>query len=125
MQFLTIALVLSVSGLVSNAVRAQSLFGRGNQDQRCFTAGATPGYTPGYSLKASFKTGDDVRGTPLVLPDGTVVIASIDHFIYFLRPNGTLRSKFKTQAGVQASAALGKNGSVIIGSGDGNARDRL
>jgi outer membrane protein assembly factor BamB len=93
------------------------LFGRGSQDKRCFTPGGGPLKA---RVKLKFQAGEEVRTQPLILPDGSVVVGSIDHKIYFINPDGTEKTHYQTKAGNNSTPAMGQNGWVYIGSGDGH-----
>jgi len=108
---------LLIGALIFSATMAHATYGRGNQDQRCFKHSSQP-VTP--KVIASFKSDDDVRSEPLILPDGRVVIGSVDHSIYFLNADATVAKKYTTPAGVNCSAALTHDNKVVIGAGDGN-----
>ena len=51
--------------------------------------------------------------------DGTVYVGSQDSNIYALKPDGSLRWKFKTNDMVGSSPAIGEDGTIYIGSSDG------
>ena len=72
------------------------------------------------SKKASFKTGGNVKSSPSVMQDGTIVVGSGDGKIYFLNPDGTKKSSFQTGGAVGGKPLVAKDGTVVVGSSDGN-----
>ncbi len=74
--------------------------------------------SPQGTLAWSFKTGDIIRSTPVVVGD-TVYVGSNDHNMYALNAaTGQVRWIFETGSWVQSSAAV-VNGIVYFGSNDG------
>lgn len=65
------------------------------------------------------RVGAPVYGAPLVLEDGAVVVGAGDGRVRAFGPDGTLRWTFATHDEVRATAALGRDGTVIVGSDDG------
>lgn len=72
------------------------------------------------TLKWSFSTGDSVRSSPAISPDGTIYIGSGDKNLYALNPDGTLKWTGVTQGSVYTSPAIADDGTVYVASHDGN-----
>jgi outer membrane protein assembly factor BamB len=68
----------------------------------------------------TFKTDGRIYSTPVVTKDSTIVFGSNDKHVYFLGPNGKLKTKFKTGKKIHASPSILKNGHITIGSYDKN-----
>ena len=92
----SIALLLTVNGNSLPAGLGQS------QDDRCFKA---RDITTLYKVQeqAKFNTGSKVYSSPTIAKDGTVVVGAEDGYVYFLRPDGTKRARFKTRGRVISS----------------------
>ena len=56
--------------------------------------------------------------SPAIAPDGTAYVGSTDHFLYALKPDGTVKWKFETGGDLSASPAIGSDGTIYIGSAD-------
>ncbi|MGC9348867.1 MAG: PQQ-binding-like beta-propeller repeat protein [Anaerolineae bacterium] len=72
-----------------------------------------------------FQTSKGVFSTPVIDREGTIFVGSADHDFYALRPNGSLKWRFKTGEIIDSAAALPDAGdeappTVVIPSGDGN-----
>ena len=65
--------------------------------------------------KWSFNTGDFIFGAPAIGSDGTVYVASNDHYLYAINPNGSQRWKFDMGYGAYGSPAIGTDGAIYIG----------
>ena len=46
------------------------------------------------------------------------MVGSHDGYVYFLRPDGTEKAKFKTGGRVHSSPTIAKDGTVVVGSYD-------
>ena len=56
--------------------------------------------------------------SPAIAPDGTIYVGAVDHFLYALNPNGTVKWKYETGNSLYASPAIGSDGTIYIGSED-------
>jgi outer membrane protein assembly factor BamB len=74
----------------------------------------------GRSTRAwTYATGGEVRSSPAIAVDGTVIVGSDDGYVYaFFGVTGALRWVFPTAGPVRSSAAIGAGGVVYIGSDD-------
>ena len=70
-----------------------------------------------FSLLWSYKTGSDVKSSPVVC-DNSIFVGSTDGNIYALTTAGKLLWKYHTVAGVEAPP-LYSNGIVVVGAMDG------
>lgn len=55
---------------------------------------------------------------PTVGQDGTIYFGSIDHKLYAVNPNGTLKWSFETAGEIRSAPAIGQDGSLYFGSFD-------
>jgi len=46
-------------------------------------------------LKWKFKTRGDVESSPVIAQNGTIYVGSLDHYLYAINPNGSLKWKFR------------------------------
>ena len=65
--------------------------------------------------KWSFNTGDFIFGAPAIGSDGTVYVASNDHYVYAINPDGSQKWKFDMGYGAYGSPAIGTDGTIYIG----------
>jgi outer membrane protein assembly factor BamB len=65
------------------------------------------------------RVGAPVYGGPLVLEDGGVVVGARDGHVRAFGPDGVLRWDVATRDEVRATPALGRDGTVVVGSDDG------
>ncbi len=65
--------------------------------------------------KWSFSTGDFIFGAPAIASDGTIYVASNDHFLYALNADGSQKWKFDMGYGAYGSPAIGADGTIYIG----------
>jgi outer membrane protein assembly factor BamB len=72
-----------------------------------------------FALAWSVETGGG-PSSPAISEDGTVYVGSLDHGVYAVGPDGTLRWRFETGWAVPWAPAIGSDGTIYIGSGDGN-----
>src|SRR5438093_50389 len=76
--------------------------------------------TPAENLKWVYATGDTIRSSPAIGPDGTIFFGSEDSYFYALNANGTLRWRAATGAQIKyCSPAVSAGGIVYFGSYDG------
>ncbi len=73
---------------------------------------STPSGTAGPVITPTFIS------SPAIAPDGTVYVGAIDHFLYALKPDGTVKWKYETGNSLFASPAIGSDGTIYIGSED-------
>ncbi|MCS6798370.1 MAG: PQQ-binding-like beta-propeller repeat protein [Myxococcota bacterium] len=66
-------------------------------------------------LELRFRTGDRIESTPAVLPDGLVAVGSMDRFLYFVRPDGTLHCRQDVGELVGSTSATSDGRGVVIG----------
>ncbi|MCX6116672.1 MAG: PQQ-binding-like beta-propeller repeat protein [Proteobacteria bacterium] len=62
-----------------------------------------------------FKTDSEVWSTPAILNDGTVVVASLNGFVYWLK-DGKELFKFEIGGLVKSSPAIMNDGTIVVGS---------
>ena len=79
-----------------------------------FSTSANPGHE-----KWTF-TADNVLAYPVIGADGTVYAGSIDHDLWAVNSDGSLKWKFATGNYITGSPAIGADGTIYIGSQDGN-----
>lgn len=107
-------LALSACGQPANS--GWSRF-RGNN----LSNGVSPGSQTISALLWSSSTSGAVNSSPVVGPDGTVYVGSLDNSIYaFNGVSGAKKWSFATGSGIIGSAAVGGDGTVYIGSTDDN-----
>ncbi|MEP0813615.1 MAG: PQQ-binding-like beta-propeller repeat protein [bacterium] len=70
------------------------------------------------SFAYSYPTGNQVRSSPVIGPDGSVYFGSEDHKLYALWPSGAFKWSFTTGARVESSPAIGPDGTIYVGSSD-------
>ena len=71
------------------------------------------------TVKWEYSTGI-ILSCPAIGPDGTIYIGSMDHNLYAIRPDGTLKWKFLTYSVIDSSPAIGPDGTIYVGSWDHN-----
>jgi len=59
-----------------------------------------------------------VRSCPAIGTDGTIYVGSHDHYLYAIKPDGTLKWKYETGSGVDSSPVIGEDGTIYVGSDD-------
>ncbi len=69
--------------------------------------------------KWALSTGEWIRSSPAVGPDGTVYVGGDDGYLHAVRSNGSKKWSFETDDWVRSSPAVGSDGTVYIGSQDG------
>ena len=74
----------------------------------------------GVDLKVKHEIGFRVSSSPVIAPDGTVVVGSWDGNIYFFNLRGDLKATYPTDAIVSSSPTIAPDGTVVAGSFDGN-----
>lgn len=112
-----VSISLALMQISVNPVWAQ--YGRGSQDARCLKEIAYEYYEI-KKPKIIAKIGEQaIISMPAIMKDGTIVIGSDDHNVYFLNPNGKLKTKFETDDIVRSSPAIMNDGTVVVGSWDG------
>jgi outer membrane protein assembly factor BamB len=68
-----------------------------------------------------FLTGGEIESSAAVDPDdGTIYIGSDDSYVWAINPNGTKKWRFRTNGNVESSPIIDVDGTVYIGSLDGN-----
>ena len=72
--------------------------------------------TPG-TLKWKLKI-DCCISSPAIGSDGTIYVGSLDHYLYAIYPNGSLKWKFKTGSYIKSPPVIGSDGTVYVGSVD-------
>ncbi|MCL6519331.1 MAG: PQQ-binding-like beta-propeller repeat protein [Armatimonadetes bacterium] len=66
-----------------------------------------------------FETGSDIRSSPAVTADGTIIFSTFDGYVWALNSNGTKKWHFLMRGSGYSSPAIAADGSVVIGSFDG------
>jgi outer membrane protein assembly factor BamB len=79
-----------------------------------FSTSANPG------LEKWAFAADNVLAYPVIGADGTIYAGSIDHDLYAVNPDGSLKWKFATGNYITGSPAIGADGTIYTGSQDGN-----
>ena len=59
-----------------------------------------------------------LKDAPVIGPDRTVYIGSLDGFLYAVNPDGTMRWQFKATAGILCSPVIGGDGCINFASGN-------
>jgi outer membrane protein assembly factor BamB len=77
------------------------------------------GPTRPVSARFTYRTGSRIYASPVVAPDGTVLIGSLDQSLTAITPEGTLRWRYSGTGKYYASALVTPQGDVIAGSVDG------
>ncbi|MFW6085903.1 MAG: PQQ-binding-like beta-propeller repeat protein, partial [Myxococcota bacterium] len=81
------------------------------------TEHAGPATAP--KLRWSHRTGARIFASPVLAPDGTVLVGSLDHSFNAVAPDGTLRWRYTAGAKIYGSAAIAGDGTIYVGSDDG------
>jgi outer membrane protein assembly factor BamB len=68
------------------------------------------------ALKWKYKTGGNVRSSPVIDSEGTIYVGSDDYYAYALNPDGTLKWKYNTRDAVYSSPIVGIDGTVYFAS---------
>lgn len=68
--------------------------------------------------KWEFITGDIIRSSPAIGPDGTIYVGSDDHKLYAINPDGTKKWEFITENWIESSPTIGADGTIYIESYD-------
>lgn len=79
--------------------------------------GALFAIDPNGEIVWEYQTAYDIRSSPAVNADGTVVIGVMDGFVYAFNPDGTKKWQFLTSAsasGIYGSPAIAADGSVVV-----------
>ncbi len=76
-------------------------------------------HTADGSVVRRIATGSPAYGGVLVLDDGTAVLGGRDGHVRSYDANGALRWDFTTRDEIHATPALGRDGTIVIGSDDG------
>ena len=79
-------------------------------------------FNPNTSLKTAFRSknnsASNFYSTPIVTPDGTVVVTSLfSEYIYFLDTNGNLIKELSISDLIYSSPTLAPDGTVLISGG--------
>ena len=67
------------------------------------------------TLKWTFDTGDFIYNAPAIGSDGTIYVASNDHYLYAVNPDGSQKWKFDLGYGAYGAPAIGPDGTIYIG----------
>lgn len=67
-------------------------------------------------LKWIFRTGGRIYADTAIAPDGTLYVASHDHFIYAVSSDGRELWSYDTKGKIWSSPALAKDGTIYVGS---------
>ena len=67
------------------------------------------------TLKWTFDTGDFIYNAPAIGSDGTIYVASNDHYLYAVNPDGSQKWKFDLGYGCYGAPAIGADGTIYIG----------
>ncbi len=67
------------------------------------------------TLKWTFDTGDFIFNAPAIGSDGTIYVASNDHYLYAINSDGSQKWKFDMGYGAYGAPAIGADGTIYIG----------
>ncbi|NQZ08599.1 MAG: PQQ-binding-like beta-propeller repeat protein [Algicola sp.] len=70
-------------------------------------------------LQWGFVTNDRIYADPAIADDGTVYVASTDHFIYAINPDGSEQWSYDTGSRLSTPPVLTENGLVYLATDDG------
>jgi outer membrane protein assembly factor BamB len=76
----------------------------------CALSAQTPG-----TVLWTFRSNEDIDGSPALCPDGTIYIGSWDKKLYAIRPDGSKKWAFIASEGFTSSPAVDHDGVVYIG----------
>ncbi len=65
--------------------------------------------------KWTFDTGDFIYNAPAIGSDGTIYVASNDHYLYAVNPDGSEKWKYDLGYGCYGAPAIGSDGTIYIG----------
>ena len=60
----------------------------------------------------------ELKSSPAIAPDGTIYVGSTDSSLYAIKPDGTLKWRYKTGGSVLSSPSIAADGTVYVGSND-------
>jgi outer membrane protein assembly factor BamB len=69
-------------------------------------------------VSAKFEATGAIYASPLIMADGTVVVGSLDSYVYFLNPDATEKARFKTGDWILSSPAMQSDGTIVVASAD-------
>jgi len=70
------------------------------------------------SLKWKFDTHGPILSSPVVTPEGIILVGSNDEHLYAIGPGGNIQWKYETGFWVQSTPAVSSNEVVCVGSWD-------
>jgi len=70
------------------------------------------------TLKWKYKTGGNVRSSPVIDAEGTIYVGSDDYYAYAINPDGTLKWRYQTGNAVYSSPIVGIDGTIYFPSYD-------
>lgn len=110
------------SGIISRGIKSSVAVGSdtvvyvGSQANRLHAVSALDG-TELWAFRTRLL--GSVESSPAVAADGTVYFGANDGRLYAVRPDGTLKWRFKTLGRVRSSPTIAAEGTVVFGSDDG------
>ena len=81
----------------------------GSQDDHLYAI------APDGRLRWSFRTGDDVDSSPVLADSGQIYFGSDDHRLYCVSRDGEARWSTDLEGFIRAPAAMGADGSILVG----------
>jgi outer membrane protein assembly factor BamB len=69
--------------------------------------------SPSGTLQWTFPTGGQLRGSPTIAPDGSILVCSDDGYLYAIRSDGALRWKKNLHAPLHGTAAVTPEGRIL------------
>ena len=73
-----------------------------------------PRATVAQSMKWNYTTNGQVYSSPVLGPDGSLYVGSLDNNIYAINATGRLKWKFTTNGQVRSPPVLGPDGSLYV-----------
>jgi len=55
------------------------------------------------------------KAFPATALDETIYVGSLDHYLYAINPDGTLKWKYKTGGAIHPSPTIGSDGTIYVG----------
>ena len=72
------------------------------------------------NIRWSYATGATINASATIGRDGTILVGSLDNYLYAINPNGTFKWAYLTGNQVRSTPAVGPDGAIYFGSYDNN-----